>query len=331
MSFETAKIGSAEIIFDKEETEKYYTEHIYSCECQDCRNFYEHIKRNPELLGFLADFGLKFNSVEEILSWDLGNDKDSLIHHEAYYVVCGRIEGNDVEFEKFGVKISFLKEASVPGDRQGEYFFIAIENGFPFILDEERDFPTRKSGAWKTVKETMLVILAVPFIVLFLLIMLILTPFDYFKYKMSRYYKDTKEKYSWFCTETYHIKLYNQIKKENLPIDYYRCEYAPITGYGFFVYKDTLIINDCVLYYDTEKNKWLVESENGEDYAEIQDTVKSEIERCNEYLKADVCKKAAILINEEVFEEQPAPEYENIRFITVKNDRDIEPLKELIK
>lgn len=32
MSFETAKIGSAEIIFDKEETEKYYTEHIYSCE-----------------------------------------------------------------------------------------------------------------------------------------------------------------------------------------------------------------------------------------------------------------------------------------------------------
>lgn len=59
--------------------------------------------------------------------------------------------------------------------------------------------------------------------------------------------------------------------------------------------------------------------------------MESEIERCNEYLKADVCKKAAILINEEVFEEQPAPEYENIRFITVKNDRDIEPLKELIK
>lgn len=59
-------------------------------------------------------------------------------------MVCGRIEGNDVEFEKFGVKISFLKEASVPGDKQGEYFFIAIENDFPFILDEERDFPTRK-------------------------------------------------------------------------------------------------------------------------------------------------------------------------------------------
>ena len=197
MSFETAKIGSAEIIFDKEETEKYYTEHIYSCECQDCRNFYEHIKRNPELLGFLADFGLNFNSVEEILSRDLGNDRDSLIHHEAYYVVCGRIEGNDVEFEKFGVKISFLKETSAPGDRQGEYFFIARGAGFS--------------------------------------------------------------------------------------------------------------------------------------HAEIQDTVESEIERCNEYLKADVCKKAAILINEEVFEEQPAPEYENIRFITVKNDRDIEPLKELIK
>lgn len=59
--------------------------------------------------------------------------------------------------------------------------------------------------------------------------------------------------------------------------------------------------------------------------------MKSEIERCNEYLKSDVCKKAAILINKEVFEEKPAPEYENIRFITVRNDRDIGPLKELIK
>lgn len=59
--------------------------------------------------------------------------------------------------------------------------------------------------------------------------------------------------------------------------------------------------------------------------------MESEIERCNEYLKADVCKKVAILINKEAFEEQPAPEYENIRFIIVKNDRDIGPLKELIK
>lgn len=53
--------------------------------------------------------------------------------------------------------------------------------------------------------------------------------------------------------------------------------------------------------------------------------MESEIERCNEYLKA------AILINKEVFEEQPASEYENIRLITVRNDRDIGPLKELIK
>ena len=59
--------------------------------------------------------------------------------------------------------------------------------------------------------------------------------------------------------------------------------------------------------------------------------MESEIERCNEYLKTDVCKKAAILINKEVFEEQPTSEYENIRFITVRNDRDIGPLKELIK
>ena len=63
----------------------------------------------------------------EKLKEDLGNNKDSLIHKEGYYGVFGKIEGNEFDFEKFGVKITFQKGASVPCDRTGEYFWICIE------------------------------------------------------------------------------------------------------------------------------------------------------------------------------------------------------------
>ena len=57
------------------------------------------------------------------------------------YGVFGKIEGEEFDFEKFGVKITFQKGASVPCDRTGEYFWICIEGDFPYILDEERDLP----------------------------------------------------------------------------------------------------------------------------------------------------------------------------------------------
>ena len=64
-----------------------------------------------------------------------------MIHHEGYYGVFGKIEGEEFEFQKFGVKITFQKGASVPCDRTGEYFWICIEGDLPYILEEERDLP----------------------------------------------------------------------------------------------------------------------------------------------------------------------------------------------
>ena len=89
----------------------------------------------------MSGFGVDYNCTEEVFSWDLENDKDSLIHHEGYYGVFGKIEGEEFEFEKFGVKITFQKGASVPCDRTGEYFWICIEGDLPYILEEERDLP----------------------------------------------------------------------------------------------------------------------------------------------------------------------------------------------
>lgn len=141
MSFQTIEINSVKITFDKEKTQEYRTDFNNPCICQDCRNYYKHIENNKELIQFLDDFGIDYNWTEEVFSWDLGNSIDSLIHHEGYYGVFGKIEGEKFDCEKFGVKITFQKDAAVPHDRTGEYFWICINGDFPYILDEERDLP----------------------------------------------------------------------------------------------------------------------------------------------------------------------------------------------
>lgn len=170
-------------------------------------------------------------------------------------------------------------------------------------------------------------VLWLPVVALFLIGLLIVAPFDYFKYKKSRYYKDTKEKYSFPCASSYYIKFYDMIKNENLPIDFYR-DGVTITGYGFFVYKDILILNDYEPCYDEDENIWLVEIED--EYVDIKTDVESAINRCNELLKNDVCKKAVVLIDKDLFEEHPNVKYENIEFLPVSSDLDVESVKSLI-
>lgn len=141
MSLKTIEINNVKIFFDKDKTKDYRTDFNKPCDCQDCRNYYKHIQNNDELVEFLNSFGIDCNCTEEVFSWDLGDDINSLIHHEGYYGVFGKIEGEEFNFEKYGVKIAFQKGASVPCDRTGEYFWICIEGEFPYILDENRDLP----------------------------------------------------------------------------------------------------------------------------------------------------------------------------------------------
>ncbi|MBE6718252.1 MAG: hypothetical protein E7574_03220 [Ruminococcaceae bacterium] len=181
----------------------------------------------------------------------------------------------------------------------------------------------------KNITKIITTILLIPIAVVFLLFLLVLTPIDYYKYKKSRYYKDTKEKYSWLCTVSYYIKLYDLIKKENLPIDYYRCNNDNFTGYGFFVYKDTLILNEFDPCFDAEKNIWLAEIED--EYVDIKGEVEAAINECNDLLKNDICKKAVVLIDKDLFDEHPDVKYENIDFLPVKNDYDIEAIKTILQ
>lgn len=141
MALQTIEINSVKILYNFDKTKAYRTDFNKPCDCQDCRNFYKHIEDNGELVKFLSNFGIDYNCTEEVFSWNLGNEKSSLIHHEGYYGVFGKIEGDEFNFEKYGVKITFAKDASVPKDREGDYFWIIIEGDFSYILAEERELP----------------------------------------------------------------------------------------------------------------------------------------------------------------------------------------------
>ena len=177
-------------------------------------------------------------------------------------------------------------------------------------------------------KNIILTIFLFPIALLFLLVLLITTPIDYFKYIRTRYYKDTHEKYSWLCRESYYIKFYDMIKKNNLAIDYYRSNLESFTGHGYFIYNDILILTDYEPCFDNEKNIWTVEIED--EYIDIKANVEETIEECNNFLKGDICKRAIVLIDNEVYSEHPNLKYDNFDFLPVTSGNELKALKTII-
>ena len=89
---QSIEINSIKVIFDKEKTQKNITLYNEPCDCQYCKNYYKYMEVNAELREFLSQFGIDYIRCEEVMSYDLGEDKDSFIHSMAYYDVFGKIE-----------------------------------------------------------------------------------------------------------------------------------------------------------------------------------------------------------------------------------------------
>ena len=125
-----------------------------------------------------------------------------------------------------------------------------------------------------------------------------------------------------------HLLVDSLIKKENLPIEYHRCNDSRVTGYGYFVYKDVLILNDYELSYDPEKQIWLVEIKD--EYIDIEIEVEAVRARCNQQLGSEVCKQSVVLVDEELLKEHPDVTYEHIDLLPVSGSCEIDALKQLI-
>lgn len=165
--------------------------------------------------------------------------------------------------------------------------------------------------------------IAVLFIIfspIILILFLIKTVSDYFKYIKSRYYRDTHEKYSWMCASSDYITFYNTIKNAELPVEYYRDNQIKETGYGYFVYKDTLLICDYdsdSVYFDKEREEWF--AYDTKDCVLLESEVDKEIEAVNKFLGENRCSKAVIFIESSILEDVPEKHYERIEFLPVSN------------
>lgn len=173
-----------------------------------------------------------------------------------------------------------------------------------------------------------LLLIASPFILVWLLIKTIR---DYLKYKKSNYYQDTGEKYSWLCADTPHISFYNDIKDARLPIKYYRDKNIRITGYGYFIYDNTLILCDYdsdLLFFDKDKDEWLIYEEH--DYLLLENEIDEEIKKANEFLGENICKKVLLFVDKDLLEEASQKQYEKIEFLSITDGNKVAALNNIV-
>ena len=161
-----------------------------------------------------------------------------------------------------------------------------------------------------------------------------LLPFDYIKYKRSLYYKNTKKKYDFFDASNEYFKIYNEIKKNNLPINFIHHPKEKSLVYGWFVFEKTLIIVNAFNFEcDAESEKWVFSGEVDEKeksvFLSIDEYIETEIEEVNQTLGDKVCDNAVILICADNLENAENA-YKEERFLIYKGDR-TEKLKLFVK
>ena len=125
------------------------------------------------------------------------------------------------------------------------------------------------SSVLGTILVSMIFIIFLPFFLLYLLFKLIMTPFDYVKYKSSRYVKDFPHRYKWLATPHVDNEPYTAIKENSLPVDYIKW-HEDYEMPGYFVCKDTLLNFSEPFFFDKQKGLWLcwVDGKNWEEEEE---------------------------------------------------------------
>ncbi len=176
----------------------------------------------------------------------------------------------------------------------------------------------------------LICILCVVFSPIILIILLIKTVSDFIKYKKSRYYHDTHEKYTWMCASSEYVVFYNAVKAAELPVEYYRNNQIKEAGYGYFVYKDTLLVCDYdsdSVYFDKDREEWF--AYDAKDCVLLESEIKKEIGAVNDFLGENRCSKAVVFLESKMLDGVHEKSYEQIEFLPV-SDRDlISSLKKL--
>ncbi len=98
-------------------------------------------------------------------------------------------------------------------------------------------------------------VLVLPILLLYLLYKVFAIPFDYMKYKRSRYQQDFPHRFSFLDVPHVDNAPYTAIKENDLPVEYIKwSEDYELSGY--FLYRDILLVFDEPFFYDRDDERW---------------------------------------------------------------------------
>ncbi len=100
--------------------------------------------------------------------------------------------------------------------------------------------PTKKKKAALIAGGTLAAILLSPLLITCFLLIVLYTPIDFLRYRLSAFRRDTGHRYKWIITAAGTYRIYRITANENLSLKYYKDKENDGTT-GFFVAGDTLL------------------------------------------------------------------------------------------
>lgn len=163
-------------------------------------------------------------------------------------------------------------------------------------------------------------IIALPIFLLYFLFKLLITPYDYIKYKNSLYQKDYPKKYTWLSTPHIDNEAYTAIKENGLPVEYikWRGDYDMS---GYFIYKNSLLVFNEPLFFDKKKGIYLCwihdeeeeeqpeneeeneDEDNTDDCLTVEETIKYILEEFHNNVSGYMCNRVIFFYKKENVEE----------------------------
>ena len=137
-----------------------------------------------------------------------------------------------------------------------------------------------------------IIIIVLPIALIYMVFKFFATPFDYIKYKRSRYQKDFPHRYSWLKEPHMDNAPYTAIKENELPVEYIKWSEDYDIG-GYFVYKDILFDFTEPFFFDEEGKVFLLLS-NEKEAVEITDDETSEEENSDKSLTVAEIKELVL-------------------------------------
>ena len=173
--------------------------------------------------------------------------------------------------------------------------------------------------------EIFLWIIAIPTVLVAGLALFLYTPIDMIKYRRSAFYRDTHHKYERFIGNAMWFRLYEIMRKDNLPLSFHLHSTDEDTT-GYFCYKDTLLAMDWPLEYAPNQQEWFVlyDNEDHEPCTPMSEALELELNAFHKNTGVNECHRAVVLADLEYIADEDRPHLaECPNIITYQGKKDL--------